>query len=63
MLDLILIVIFYIFPMIYFLKVAYIEEDGMFVLFAVIPALNFIVLFFIITIEGSTKLIKWIKYR
>lgn len=70
MTTLVLILVFYIIPLIYFLKVAYDEEDGMFILLGVIPALNFLTFFLIITVEGrtklikcSTKLIKWIKYR
>lgn len=66
MLDLILIVIFYILPMICCFRVAYNLEMGLFVILGFVPAWNLLVLVVYLLVKvcnSLDKLIKRIKYR
>lgn len=65
MTDLLLIVIFYILPMLYFFKVAYEEEDGAFIAIALVPALSLaclLIVTLLYLVVNDEKLIKRIKY-
>lgn len=61
MIDVILIVVFYLMPLVFFWKRGYDEEEGMFILIGLIPFLNLLFTLLIVVVEGSEWVIRKIK--